>query len=82
MRGHAVFERREEILVDVGGLLVARGLERRLVLEPAALVDRVVELTERVGVLPPEDEELEPLGVFGVLRLALGKRGRCPPDGR
>src|SRR5215213_1671256 len=45
---HAVFERAQVVLVHPARLLVALGPQPRLRLEAAALVDGVVQLTERV----------------------------------
>ena len=73
-RRHAVFERGEEILIDVACLLVSGSLHRGLVFKASALVDRVVEFGEGVRMLTAQDEQLEPLGVFRVGGFALGKR--------
>ena len=73
-RGHAVLEGAHVVEVVLHGLLVAGLLGRDLVLEATLLVDRVVELGERVGVLVVGHEELEALGEARVAGDALGQR--------
>ena len=71
----AVFERGDEILVD---LRIAAGLLRPLLLyllnEALLLVDGVVELGEGVAEFVPAYEIFKPLGKGGIGRLALCKR--------
>ena len=52
-RRHAVFHRPEIILVDARRFLVAGGAKPSLRLEPTALIDRIVELAERIRELRP-----------------------------
>src|SRR5256885_2725948 len=61
-RRKAVFERGEEVLVHGMRLLVARSAGPRLVLEPASLVIRIVELRKGVGDLLTGEAELEAVG--------------------
>ncbi len=61
-RRHAVLHRPEIVLVDTAALLRRRRPQPRLRLEPRTLVDRVVQLAERIGQLAPIREQLEPLG--------------------
>src|SRR5947208_3797530 len=61
-RRKAVFERGEEVLVHGMRLLVAGSAGPRLVLEPASLVIRIVELRKGVGDLLTGEEELEAVG--------------------
>ena len=64
----------EIVLVDPRCLLVAGGAERRLRLEAAALVERIIELAEGVRELAPAGEELEALGEPRRAALRLGER--------
>src|SRR5215203_4808322 len=58
-RRHAVFHRAEIILVYPTGLEIARREQPGLGLEPLALVDRVVELTEGIRHLLAARKQLE-----------------------
>src|SRR3954452_8237362 len=60
-RRHAVLERAHVVVVESLCLVVTERLEARLRLEAAALVDRIVELAERVGELAAADDQLEAL---------------------
>lgn len=73
-RRHTVLERRQKVLVDIVGLIVARSLERGLMLKAAALIDWVVQFAERVRVLTPKDKQFEPLRILRLLRLTFGQR--------
>ncbi|MPM09213.1 hypothetical protein SDC9_55529 [bioreactor metagenome] len=57
------------------GLVVAGFLLFELVLEPAPLVQRIVQLAEGVSHFLAADEELEPAGVVRVFRVPLGEGG-------
>ena len=70
----AVFQCGDEVVVHVGGFLVALCLELKLMLETLLLVDRVVELREGVGELAAGDEQLEALGVARVRSVLFGQR--------
>ena len=71
---HAVLERAHVVVVVLHGLVVAGGLGLDLRGEAALLVDGVVELGERVGVLVAGDDQLEAVGQARVVVLALGER--------
>ena len=71
----AVFQCGDEVVVHVGGFLVALCLELKLMLETLLLIDRVVELREGVGKLAAGDEQLEALGVARVRSVLFGQRG-------
>ena len=73
--GQAVLQGVDVVLVHHAGLLVSAGPELHLLLEPLLLVNGVVELGERVGVLVRGDEELEAVGEARVVLVALGERG-------
>ena len=77
-RGKPVLQRTHVVLVDAVGLHVTGGREPGLGLEAGALVDRVVELAERVGDLAALDEQLE---AIDEPRVAAGDHGRVD-DGR
>ncbi len=64
-RRHAVLERPQEILVDEHRLVIAARAELQLVLEPGALVVRVVQLAVAVREFRAVEHELEALGVAG-----------------
>ena len=61
-RRQAVLERPHVVGVDPLRLLVTQLFERGLRLESSQLVDRVVELTERIGELATVDDEFETFG--------------------
>src|SRR5262249_18753354 len=67
---HAVLERAAEVLVVVHRLFVAARLGLHLRLEATALIDWIVQLGERVGVLAPADEQLEAIGELGIAIVA------------
>ena len=70
-----MLDRDEEVLVQAVGLLALELVaERLLLLEPGALVDRVVELGKGVAYLAAGDEALEPLHEPRVVRPSLGQR--------
>ena len=60
-RWHAHLDRLEKVLVDRRNLGVPGGAQPRLFFESRALVDRIIELAERVGKLAPRDDQLESL---------------------
>ena len=72
--GHAVLERAHVVLVVLHGLVVATGLLGHLRSEALGLVDRVVQLGERVGVLVAGDHEFKAVREARVLLVALGER--------
>ena len=72
---HAVLERAHVVLVVLHGLVVAAGLLLHLRGEALGLIDRVIELGERVGVLVRGDEELEAVREARVVLVTLGQRG-------
>ena len=73
-RRQAVLERAHVVGVDVVRLLVAELLQRRLRLEPPQLVDRIVQLAERVGELATVDDELEAFGQRGIVAVHARER--------
>ena len=74
-RRHTVFKRGEEVLIHIGRFLIPGCFQRRLMLKPRTLVNRVIQFAEPVGVLAAQNEQLEPLGILRVIRFALGERG-------
>ena len=76
---HAVLHGPQVVLVDALGLVVAELSEPGLRLEPPALVDRVVELAERVRELAAADDQLEPLDKEGSSRCS--RASGTPPAG-
>jgi hypothetical protein len=80
-RWHAVFERGAEVLVDHHGLVVALGALLRLLDEPPALVNGIVEFGERVGELVPAMNKLNRSVRYGAEGLRL-LSGESPPDSR
>ena len=73
-RREAELERADVVLVDAVRLGVARGRQLLLGLEPLALVDRVVELAERVAELAAEHDRLEPLDQRGIVAVRARER--------
>ena len=71
---HTVLEGAHVILVVLHGLVVAAGLLGHLGSEALGLIDRVVELGERVRVLVAGDDQLKAMGQARVILKALGKR--------
>jgi hypothetical protein len=67
-RGHALLQRGEEAVVTRIGHEPGRGAARALLLEAAALLDRVDELAEPVRELDAAEVELEALRDGGVVR--------------
>lgn len=78
---HPVFQRGEEVLVHIVGLVVPRRLQGRLGLEAFPLIDGIVKLGEGVGMFPPQNKQLEPLGILGILRASAWPAAISPPDG-
>ncbi len=70
---HAVFERADVVAVVFHSLVVAAGLRLHLGCEPLFLIDRVIELVERVRVLMAADEEFEAIGELGIVGKLLRK---------
>ncbi len=73
-RRHAVLECPDVVLVDGAGLVVAGVLGGLLLLEPQALLDRIVELRVAVAEFARVDEDLEPLGEPRVVTIGAGER--------
>ena len=72
--GHAVFEGKQEVLVDWGGVgaVACRGL----FLHASTLFERIVELGVGVSHLHAVDEYLKPFDVARIVRTAFGQRRR------
>ena len=73
-RRHAVFQRRDIVLVIGHRFLIARGLGRDLRSKALGLIVRVVQLGEAIGNLAASDEELETVGHERVIVVAARKR--------
>ena len=73
-RRHPVLESREEVLVHLHGLGVARGGQQRLLDEPAALVHRVHQLGVGGALLGGEDHQVPLLGQPRVHPVLAGQR--------
>ena len=71
---HAVLHCPEEVLVHGVGFPIALALHFNLLLEPPALVHRVVQLGECVGELTPADKQFESFSEFRIVRMPLGQR--------
>ena len=74
-RREPVLERAYVVVVDSLRFFVAGRLQPRLRLEALALVDRVVELAERVGQLTAERDDLEPFDDLSVPTTAAVQAG-------
>jgi len=68
-----VLEGAQEILIQHLGLLIAGRLGFHLLFEPAALVERIVELGEGVADFPARDKGFEAFDQFGVIAVAFGQ---------
>ena len=79
---HTVLEGTHVILVVLHGLIVAAGLLGHLGSEALGLVDRVVELGERVRVLVTGDDQLKAVGQARIILKALGKRANLDGGNR
>src|SRR5438445_9609425 len=72
---HAMFHRRQIVLVEWLGFDVARFTRAYLLHKPLALDAWIVQLGKRVGDFDASGERLEAFDLVGIVRLALGQGG-------
>src|SRR5690606_42011251 len=73
-RRHAVFQRADEVGIEMHGLVVAGVLLGHLGVEALGLILGIVQLGIGVGNLTAADEQLEAVGDVGVLVVATRQR--------